>query len=558
MSHSLQHVSAAELLYSLLDVIPVQYLDRLPDVCLDGIMATLDRRSHLALSSTSRTLHAHANRHLYRHAPESSKQQALDFQQSLINANDNIKYLRTHITHSIGALGFILANSPTPLTLDSVRVEEIILSDPGLSQAITDWLEMLLSIRPGSSVKHVKFGPNCMRLAAHPTVLGSLSAIPNLERLTMFICDTPKIQQILDTINCPNLAYIELHYNIDDESNERLTWAIPLRKNLPNLKLLYYNTCAEGLDLETENTWRCFEAMMKRDVFLRLTGELWMDIVYSPWRTVLKFASTAELNGAMQWILDGEDYYQRDILGRCQYELDIRDLSTTDRDRVLEFLRHHPKPLNTLKICVDKSDCLAPRRMISQDYIPKNTSHIDLYMLHRIDPDFVPALLALTLGRCIRIRSLSVNVYGSSELVLGRRVIAPSISRCTAATFVIPPKDYFREQAGYQFLLSPGKPTRFKHTEFIDWDKGSFELLPETIQKGMKDVLDEVNGWFRYSPLLREVQFNLWYGPYGTPEKFCFTENERFRMLLGGSGNENSDWNSSDGDSSDGDSSDEE
>jgi hypothetical protein len=94
----------------------------------------------------------------------------------LIEANDNIKleYLRTHITHSIYALGIILAMSPTPLYLDSVRVEETIWEDSHLSLAITDWSKILSSMQLGSSIKHLKFGPNCMELAAHPTVLGSL------------------------------------------------------------------------------------------------------------------------------------------------------------------------------------------------------------------------------------------------------------------------------------------------------------------------------------------------------------------------------------------------
>jgi hypothetical protein len=40
-----------------------------------------------------------------------------------------------------------------------------------------------------------------------------------------------------------------------------------------------------------------------------------MDIIYSPWRTRFKFASRAELDGTMQVVLEGEDYYQKDVSG---------------------------------------------------------------------------------------------------------------------------------------------------------------------------------------------------------------------------------------------------
>ena len=82
----------------------------------------------------------------------------------------------------------------------------------------------------------------------------------------------------------------------------------------------------------------------------------------------------------IQWILDEEDYYQRDISGLRQYELDIRELSTATRYRILEFMRHprDPRnPPNILKIGLKTSDRLAPRRNICL-YIPKSTSHIDL------------------------------------------------------------------------------------------------------------------------------------------------------------------------------------
>ena len=356
----------------------------------------------------------------------------------------------------------------------------------------------------------------------------------------------PKIQQILDTINSPNLAYIELSYDYKDKPDKPLEWAIPRLQNLQNLKLLDYSVSGEILDLETEETWKYLKAMMKRDVFLRVTGVSITDLVYSPWRTAFKFASGPELDAAIKWIVDGEEYYQREILGHRQYELDIRDLSSANRNRTLEHMLHHPNPPSRLKISVTASDCAVPRTLYH--HIPQHISHLDVYMMDRIEPDFIPALLTITLGKGVRLRSLSINVFGSLEQGPRRRVIVRSVSHCKKATYVMLFEDPggFLEQYAYQFLLTCKNSPQVKHTEFMNWERGTFRSLPQSVKAGMQDVLKEVSGWFRYSNDLREIQFNLL---YGEPGEFCFDANEvpdwDCESFLLGSDDEDEDENSS-------------
>jgi len=167
-------------------------------------------------------------------------------------------------------------------------------------------------------------------------------------------------------------------------------------------------------------------------------------------------------------------------LGSGGYELDIRDLSPTDRYLVLEFPRrppNTPNSPNTLKICLDTFDCVGPGRIECQ-YIPGSTSRIDLYMLNRIDADFVSLfLLLVSKGVPKFVHSVSTctdpcPVKGASE----QGVIAPSNSHCTSANFLIPFNAISHETAANlvipfedgspprnnqyvcQFLVSPGNP----------------------------------------------------------------------------------------------------
>jgi len=356
------------------------YLSTLPLVVMDTLLAELDLKSLLALSSTCRNLHAHANRILYREpcfrwlfTLVRKVSDILELERSLSINPANVQYLRRHDSANINLLRSIWSQSP--VTLTELRINSIWFTSSN-AQQVADcisakhrdtYVRKIFLRAPKDGVFHGFFG-----------LLHTFHGLQTLHVTNAsFSRLCPDI--VIDQLNCPQLK--QLHLGESD--------IIPsIGNKLPNLEVLTirrYGTVMwphhhlgqrsndEAKYYTLDEKWARLHNLMTRkinfaqgEIRLALLGEL----VSLPF--VFEYARKRGLNPTpiVQWLLVSQNLLQDE---RHRW-VNLTRLSPGNRDSALEVIKSldfEPRYRLCIRLHTHDSPCLAK-------CLPNDISHLEI------------------------------------------------------------------------------------------------------------------------------------------------------------------------------------
>lgn len=457
-------------------------LPALPDLVLDNILQRLDLQSHLSLSSTCRSLHIPANRHLFGYIDYDKKwivSQTTSLDHCLHLNPANAQFLRDYSVISIDGIKRLWTNTPPRLQRLSITYYEY--------NIVTNesWNNLISSIPPEMLIPEWKLAGGLV-IESGRVLLSRLSALQGLVRLELNLDDsTIDLQGLLDQLDCPQLTDITLNTSTKN-------WHVLPNNNLPNLQslqLLLYEEKSLRCIMEP-TTWTYLKAMMIKGIFFKVKRQSWPDGVLSFFRTVHMFASAEEIHSVLLWLIQGERHFQRrnDI-----YAVDIRDLPPTRRNLTLQAAQDLPQ--HGFRISIYASDSKH-----SGGIFPNTTSHLDLFVQENISPNFIPILIRSTRA----LRSLIVNVCALRSI----STTFPSHT-CTHAHYSFPESAKDHVVSSFDFSFSRGGEVLWRDR----YMQRPYKQIPEKFKTGISQLCTEVKGWFNLNATLKRIGFNVW-DPY--------------------------------------------
>jgi hypothetical protein len=257
-------------------------------------------------------------------------------------------------------------------------------------------------MHPDTWIEELEFEEGCTDLAIDSGyVMRHLFAFSGLKQLSLWVHDR-NLQKILKEIKLSTAETYQLRPR--HLRPPRQWWHVVPGQNLSSLQTLFFENIGSSsprdIDPLIPHAWNYLQTMRTRKVYFKLDKEILRDTV-----DIFFSHSPREKRSTLEWLIEGERLFPMQVQTLPRYNVDLRDLSLSAHDKTLQILHNIIPEPSRLRICIYNKD----QSIIN--LLPKTTTHLDLFIMESMGPNFVPQPIRSVPGLIY----LSVNVYGKKH-----------------------------------------------------------------------------------------------------------------------------------------------